>query len=110
MLTEEAHHMFVGQTGIARIAQRTAELVREGKDPRKEGAIPFDVLQRYLNFWYTVSLDLFGSEVSTNGANYFSAGLKARPKEESYADHSLTEGSASLELVEDGQIVEREVA
>jgi benzoyl-CoA 2,3-dioxygenase component B len=110
MLTEEAHHMFVGQTGIARIAQRTAELVRQGKDPRKEGAIPFDVLQRYLNFWYTVSLDLFGSEVSTNGANYFGGGLKARPKEESYDDHSLIEGSASVELFEDGQIVEREVA
>src|SRR6185312_9128139 len=84
MLTEEAHHMFVGQTGIARIAQRTAEVVRQGKDPRKEGAIPFDVLQRYLTFWYTVSLDLFGSEVSTNGANYFGGGLKGRPKEASY--------------------------
>src|SRR6186997_1519265 len=59
MLTEEAHHMFVGQTGIARIAQRTADVVRQGKDPRKEGAIPFDMLQRYLNFWYAVSLDLF---------------------------------------------------
>ncbi len=110
MLTEEAHHMFVGQTGIARIAQRTAELVRQGKDPRKEGAIPFDVLQRYLNFWYTVSLDLFGSEVSTNGANYFGGGLKGRPKEDSYPDHALLEGSAAVELFEDGQIVEREVA
>ncbi len=110
MLTEEAHHMFVGQTGIARIAQRTAELVRQGKDPRKEGAIPFDVLQRYLNFWYTVSLDLFGSEVSTNGANYFGGGLKGRPKEDSYADHALLEGAESVELFEEGQIVEREVA
>ena len=103
MLTEEAHHMFVGQTGIARIAQRTAELVRQGKDPRKEGAIPFDVLQRYLNFWYTVSLDLFGSEVSTNGANYFGGGLKGRPKEESYPDHALLEGAVRVELFEDGQ-------
>ncbi len=76
--------MFVGQTGVARIAQRTAELVRQGKDPAREGAIPFDMLQRYLNFWYTVSLDLFGSEVSTNGANYFGGGLKGRPKEERY--------------------------
>jgi len=110
MLTEEAHHMFVGQMGIARIAQRTAELVRQGKDPKKEGAIPFDMLQRYLNFWYTVSLDLFGSEVSTNGANYFAGGLKGRPKEESYPDHVLLEGSANVELFEDGHIVERDVA
>jgi benzoyl-CoA 2,3-dioxygenase component B len=110
MLTEEAHHMFVGQTGIARIAQRSAELVRQGKDPKKEGAIPFDMLQRYLNFWYTVSLDLFGSEVSTNGANYFAGGLKGRPKEASYPDHVLLEGSETVELFEDGRLVEREVA
>ncbi len=110
MLTEEAHHMFVGQTGVARIVQRTAELVRQGKDPKKEGAIPFDMLQRYLNFWYSVSLDLFGSEVSTNGASYFAGGLKGRPKEDGFADHSLLEGSARVSLFEDGQIVEREVA
>jgi len=110
MLTEEAHHMFVGQTGIARIVQRSAELVRAGKDPIVEGAIPLDMLQRYLNFWYTVSLDLFGSEVSTNGAAYFGAGLKGRPQEERYPDHVLREGARRVELLEDGEVVEREVA
>jgi benzoyl-CoA 2,3-dioxygenase component B len=110
MLTEEAHHMFVGQTGVGRIVQRTAELVRHGKDPRAEGAIPFDMLQRYLNFWYTASLDLFGSEVSTNGASYFGGGLKGRPKEARYADHVLLEGSTRVELLEDGDVVTREVA
>lgn len=102
--------MFVGQTGIARVAQRTAELVRQGKDPKKEGAIPFDMLQRYINFWYSVSLDLFGSEVSTNGANYFAGGLKGRAKEERYPDHVLLDGSAKLELLEDGRLVQTEVA
>lgn len=102
--------MFVGQTGVARIIQRTAELIRQGKDPRAEGAIPFDMLQRYLNFWYTVSLDLFGSEVSTNGANYFGGGLKGRPKEDRFSDHVLLEGSTRVELYEDGQVVERDVA
>jgi benzoyl-CoA 2,3-dioxygenase component B len=110
MLTEEAHHMFVGQTGIGRIVQRTAELVRQGKDPQAEGAIPFDMLQRYLNFWYAVSLDLFGSEVSTNAATYFGGGLKGRPKEERFADHVLLEGTSRVELLEDGRIVERDVA
>ncbi len=110
MLTEEAHHMFVGQTGIARVAQRTAELLRAGKDPAAEGAIPLDMLQRYLNFWYSVSLDLFGSEVSTNAASYFGGGLKGRPKEERFADHVLLEGARRVELLEDGQLVEREVA
>ena len=28
---------------------RTAELMGQGKEPRKEGAIPLDVIQRYLN-------------------------------------------------------------
>jgi benzoyl-CoA 2,3-dioxygenase component B len=110
MLTEEAHHMFVGQTGVARIVQRTAELVRQGRDPRAEGAIPFDMLQRYLNFWYAVSLDLFGSEVSTNAASYFGGGLKGRPKEERFADHVLLESASRVELLEDGRIVEKELA
>ncbi len=109
MLTEEAHHMFVGQTGVGRVVQRTAELLRGGQDPRANGAIPLDMLQRYLNFWYTVSLDLFGSEVSTNGASYFAGGLKARPKEERFADHRLLDGAARVELFEDGRIVAREV-
>jgi len=110
MLTEEAHHMFVGQSGVARIVQRTAELVRQGKDPRAEGAIPFDMLQRYLNFWYAVSLDLFGSEVSTNAASYFGGGLKGRPKEERFADHVLFDGTTPVELLEEGRLVERQVA
>lgn len=110
MLTEEAHHMFVGQTGIARVIQRTVELMRAGKDPRKEGAIPLDMLQRYMNFWYTVSLDLFGAEVSTNGANYFGGGLKGRAKEERYPDHVLLDGVSKVELMEDGRVVEKEVA
>jgi len=110
MLTEEAHHMFVGQTGVGRIVQRTGELVRQGKDPRKEGAIPFDMLQRYMSFWYSVSLDLFGSEVSSNGASYFGGGVKGRAKEERYPDHLLLDGAATVELMEDGRIVERQVA
>jgi benzoyl-CoA 2,3-epoxidase subunit B len=110
MLTEEAHHMFVGQTGVGRIVHRTAELIRQKKDPREHGAIPFDVLQRAINFWYSVSLDLFGSEVSTNAATYFGAGLKGRPKEERHADHRLLEGAARVEQLEEERVVEREVA
>jgi hypothetical protein len=47
MLTEEAHHLSVGENGVGRIVQRTAELMKEGTDPRKVGAIPLDILQRY---------------------------------------------------------------
>src|SRR5262249_2954566 len=59
MLTEEAHHMFVGETGVDRVVQRTAELMREsnsddGEAVRKLGGIPLDMIQRHLNLWFSV--------------------------------------------------------
>ena len=69
MLTEEAHHMFVGESGIGRILERTCQLLREqvglSEDVRKVGGIDMPMLQRHLNFWFSMSLDLHGSEVST---------------------------------------------
>src|SRR5687767_12779784 len=75
MLTEEAHHMFVGETGISRVVQRTCEVMREHRtdDVRRHGAIDLATIQRYLNFHFSVSLDLFGSEISTNAANFYTA-------------------------------------
>ena len=89
MLTEEAHHMFVGETGVERIVQRTAELMKQdpNEDARAQGGIPLDMIQRYLNLWFALSLDLFGGEISSNAASYFAAGLKGRAYEEKYADH-----------------------
>ncbi len=87
MLTEEAHHMFVGQTGIGRILKRSAERMKEG-DPRDFGAIPIDMVQRFVNFWYTVSLDLFGGEDSSNAATFFGAGLKGRDRETELDEHT----------------------
>ena len=92
MLTEEAHHMFVGETGIARIIKRTLEVMQAlgSDDPdavRGQGAIDLPTLQRYINFWFSSSLDLFGSETSSNAAAYFGAGLKGRPDEASFEDH-----------------------
>src|SRR5207249_601551 len=73
MLTEEAHHMFVGETGIRRIVQRTSELMQKapGGDVRKAGGFDLATLQKYVNFWYSLSLDLFGGEISSNAAEYF---------------------------------------
>ncbi|MFC4120759.1 benzoyl-CoA 2,3-epoxidase subunit BoxB [Nonomuraea zeae] len=109
MLKEEAHHMFVGTTGVDRVVERTAQLTREhdSDDVRKLGGIPLDVIQKYINFHYSVSLDLFGSETSTNVANYFTAGLKGRWQEERRKDdHVLTEAFAVVPRVEGGQVVE----
>ncbi|HYO76464.1 MAG TPA: benzoyl-CoA 2,3-epoxidase subunit BoxB [Thermoanaerobaculia bacterium] len=92
MLTEEAHHMFVGDTGIGRVVRRTIEVMNElrSDDPikvRAAGAIDLPTIQKYMNFWFSSALDLFGSEVSSNAASYFANGLKGRPDESLYEDH-----------------------
>src|SRR5205814_2392630 len=94
MLTEEAHHMFVGETGVGRVVQRACELMRQHKadDVRPHGGIDLRMLQRYLNFHYAVSLDLFGQEISTNAANYYTMGLKGRFEEAAIADDHRLEG------------------
>jgi benzoyl-CoA 2,3-dioxygenase component B len=50
-------------------------------------------MQRYLNLWYSLSLDLFGGEISSNAASFFATGLKGRAKEEQYEDHRALEGA-----------------
>ena len=103
MLTEEAHHMFVGDTGISRVVKRTLEVMRElGTDEpeaiRQAGAIDLPTVQRYLNFWFSSSLDLFGSEASSNAAAYFAQGIKGRPDEKKYGDHLLRGATFELEI------------
>ena len=115
MLTEEAHHMFVGESGIARILQRTAEVmakhgVRDPAEVRRHGVIDLSTLQRYLNFHYSVTLDLFGADVSSNAAIFYSTGLKGRFDEGRIADdHRLENASYPVLEVADGRLVEREV-
>jgi benzoyl-CoA 2,3-dioxygenase component B len=112
MLTEEAHHLFVGETGVGRVVKRTAQLMRENPDAdvRELGAIPLDILQRYINFWFSYSLDLFGGEISSNSADFFAAGLKGRYKEqENYTEHTAANENFMLTVVEDGKLAQREV-
>jgi benzoyl-CoA 2,3-dioxygenase component B len=101
MLTEEAHHMFVGETGIGRVVKRTLEVMKElgTDDPariRAHGAVDLPLLQRYLNFWCSSSLDLFGSEISSNSAANFASGMKGRPDESQYQDHVLRSAAYKL--------------
>ena len=112
MLTEEAHHMFVGDTGLSRVVRRTAQLMKDkpAGDARELGGIPLEIIQKYINFWFSYSLDLFGGEISSNSADFFAAGLKGRFKEQDqYKDHVVTEGSFTLMVVENGKLVPREV-
>lgn len=94
--------MFVGDTGIGRVIRRTIEVMRElnADDPgavRKLGAVDLPTLQRYLNFWFSSSLDLFGADVSSNAASYFANGIKGRPDEATYEDHVAQDQTYELE-------------
>jgi benzoyl-CoA 2,3-dioxygenase component B len=111
MLTEEAHHMFVGETGISRIVQRTAELMKidPNEDVRGHGGLDLPTIQRYMNLWYALSLDLFGGEISSNAASFFADGLKGRAKESEYADHAALEGAYAMEIPKEGSLAREEV-
>ena len=92
MLTEEAFHMFVGTSGITRVIKRTIEVMEllrsdDRTAVRNAGAIDLPTLQRYINFWFSSSLDLFGAEISSNAASYFATGIKGRPDEARFEDH-----------------------
>jgi benzoyl-CoA 2,3-epoxidase subunit B len=113
MLTEEAHHMFVGETGISRVVQRTCDAMRAAgiDDPadiakvRALGVIDLPTIQKKLNLHYSLSLDLFGSEVSTNAANTFNSGLKGRYRETQIEDdHRLTSATYPVLKLIDGEI------
>ncbi|HEV2265530.1 MAG TPA: benzoyl-CoA 2,3-epoxidase subunit BoxB [Stellaceae bacterium] len=110
MLMEEAHHMMVGVNGVTRIVARTLEAMKELKteEPdklRAAGVVDLPTLQRYLNFWFSSSLDLFGAEVSTNAAAYFATGIKGRPDEGRYDDHVCRDGALAVETPEGAQDV-----
>ncbi len=111
MLTEEAHHMFVGETGVNRVVQRACEMMREdsNEDVRAQGGIDLPTVQKYLNLWYTLSLDLFGGEISSNAADAFAAGLKGRYREEQYEEHTCLNQTFDVDVVENGRISARTV-
>lgn len=111
MLTEEAHHMFVGETGVLRVLERTAQLMKQdpNEDARAQGGIDLPTIQKYLNRWFSVSLDLFGGEISSNAATYFASGLKGRAKEERYEDHLALGQFKTITVPKDGQLVNENV-
>jgi benzoyl-CoA 2,3-epoxidase subunit B len=111
MLTEEAHHMFVGESGVERIVARTAELMKNdaNEDVRAQGGIDLPTIQRYLNLWFALSLDLFGGEISTNAAAFFASGLKGRHHEERHADHTALTEPYAMPVVANGVLSEQSV-
>jgi benzoyl-CoA 2,3-epoxidase subunit B len=115
MLTEEAHHMFVGESGVSRVIQRTCQVMKEHgeEDParvRALGAIDLPTIQRYLNFHFSVTIDLFGADQSSNAATFYSTGLKGRFEETKLGDDHLLKSDTYkvLELAGD-RLLEKEV-
>ena len=113
MLTEEAHHMFVGETGVGRTIQATVDAMTAAgiTDPydtnriRDLGVIDLPTIQKKLNLHYSLSLDLFGNEVSTNAANAFNAGIKGRYMEHRIEDdHQLQRDTYDVKMVSEDQI------
>ncbi|MEO8486204.1 MAG: benzoyl-CoA 2,3-epoxidase subunit BoxB [Betaproteobacteria bacterium] len=114
MLTEEAHHMFVGESGVARIVQRTCDAMNELRtdDPatlRATGVIDLPTIQRYLNFHFSVTMDLFGADVSSNAATFYTSGLKGRFDETKLDDdHALVDRAYPVLVIRDGALATAE--
>lgn len=115
MLTEEAHHMFVGESGVARTLQRTCEVMKEHgltdpADGRQFGVIDLRTIQKFINFHYSVTLDLYGGDVSSNAATYYTTGLKGRYEEtKRNDDHRLIERDYPVLEAVNGVLVEKRV-
>ena len=115
MLTEEAHHMFVGESGVSRVIQRTVDVMNQLKTDdvqklRHAGVIDLPTLQRYLNFHFSVTIDLFGADESSNAATFYSTGLKGRFEEGKRQDDHILKGQHYKVLnVVDGKLQEKDV-
>ncbi|MGF1469893.1 MAG: benzoyl-CoA 2,3-epoxidase subunit BoxB [Sandaracinaceae bacterium] len=112
MLTEESFHLFTGETGIDRIVQRSAELTKldPNGDARAQGGIDLPTIQKWINFWFSSAVELFGGEVSNNAADFFATGLKGRYRETTkYDDHDVRESVYEMVLPKDGSLTREEV-
>lgn len=105
--------MFVGYTGVMRVVEATARAMKAAgiDDPydteavRRLGVIDLPAIQRKVNLHYSLTLDLFGSEESTNAANFFNAGLKGRFHEDRIEDdHQLRDATYPVMKLVDGEL------
>jgi benzoyl-CoA 2,3-dioxygenase component B len=100
---------------VSRVINRTCQVMNELKtdDPKKlreAGVIDLPTLQRYLNFHFSVTIDLFGADESSNAATFYSTGLKGRFEEgKRMDDHQLRGQTYRVLAVQNGALVEREV-
>jgi benzoyl-CoA 2,3-dioxygenase component B len=103
---------------VQRVIERTCQVMRENgiEDPydieriRALGVIDLPTIQKKANLHFSLTLDLFGSEVSTNAANAYNSGLKGRYREDKIEDdHRLLDSTYPVLRCVDGQVVKEEV-
>ena len=111
MLTEESFHLFTGETGVDRVIRKSAEVT--AKDPngdaRKHGAVDLVTIQKWINYWFSSSVELFGGEISSNAADYFAAGLKGRYREDKYTEHAALGEIYKMDVFEEGRVQNKEI-
>jgi benzoyl-CoA 2,3-dioxygenase component B len=77
---------------------------------RALGVIDLPTIQKKINLHFSLTLDLFGNEISTNAANAFNSGLKGRYREDKLDDdHQLVDATYPVLRCVDGKIVEQQV-
>ncbi len=64
MLQEEFYHLLTGHTGLTRVL--------------KAGKVPSGLVQKHINKWFSVALDLFGVDASSSAYWFYVWGLKGR--------------------------------
>jgi benzoyl-CoA 2,3-dioxygenase component B len=105
--------MFIGQSGVGRIIERTCAAMRAAgiDDPhdiarvRAQGVIDLPTVQKRANLHFSLTLDLFGGEISSNAASAFNAGIKGRYLEDQIDDdHRLVGATYPVLRLKDGQI------
>jgi benzoyl-CoA 2,3-dioxygenase component B len=71
--------------------------------------IDLPTIQRYLNFHYSVTIDLFGADQSSNAAIFYSTGIKGRYEEgKRQDDHVLKDQTYTVLEAKDGKLVEKQ--
>jgi benzoyl-CoA 2,3-dioxygenase component B len=66
-----------------------------------------ETIQKYINLHFSISVDLFGQEISTNAATYFNSGLKGRFLEARLDDdHILNNSIWPVLQVQEGRIIQ----
>jgi len=96
MLKEEYYHLLTGHTGLLRIV--------------KAGKIPLPIVQKYLNKWIPMAIDLFGTDHSSTAHWTYVWGLKGRydeaPGKEPADKERLNEAARALYLHEISGLLE----